>query len=74
MHQKIGELLRVLYKKQSWHIAFYGTGWLSTNASDMNVCSSHQMQKYIYSSLHTHHDIYYFLQFTSLLTTFNLYS
>jgi hypothetical protein len=37
MHQKIGELLRVLYNKQSWHIAFYQTGWLSTNASDMDV-------------------------------------
>jgi hypothetical protein len=53
MHQKIGELLRVLYKKQSWHIAFYWTGWLNTNTFDMNVCGSHQMHKYTYSSLHT---------------------
>jgi len=52
MHQKIGGLLRVLYNQQSWQIAFYQTGWLSTNASEMNVYSSHQMQKYNYSSLH----------------------
>jgi hypothetical protein len=52
MHQKIAELLRILYNRQSRHVAFYRTGWLSTSMSDMNVCSSHQMQKYIYSSLH----------------------
>jgi len=52
MHPKIGGLLRVLYNQQSWHIAFYQTDWLSTNASDMNVYSSYQMQKYVYSSLH----------------------
>jgi len=50
MHQKLGELLRVLYNKQSWHVAFCRTGWLSTSPSDMNVCSSHHMQKYIYIS------------------------
>jgi hypothetical protein len=39
---------KILYNKQFWHIEFHQTGRVSTSASDMNVCSFPQIQKYNY--------------------------